>query len=57
MFRVKSFDRRICHRPMKDRTVKDERRRRERTFVIKSRSGWSGAVCGFVSSPETAVVE
>lgn len=57
MFREKSLDRRICHRPMKERTVREERRRRERTFVIRSRSGWSGAVGGFVSSPETAAEE
>jgi len=54
---VKSLDRRICHRPMKERTVREERRRRERTFVIRSTSGWSGAVGGFVSSPETAAEE
>nr|BAD94057.1 hypothetical protein [Arabidopsis thaliana] len=42
---------------MKERTVREERRRRERTFVIRSTSGWSGAVGGFVSSPETAAEE
>lgn len=36
-----SFVRSTCHRPMKDWTVMVERRRRERTSVIRSRS-----VCG-----------
>lgn len=37
--RLESLERRTCHRPMKDLTERDERRRKERSWVMTSRVG------------------
>ena len=52
-WREVSLGRRTCHRPMKDWTVIVDRRRRERTFVIRFRSVSGGCSCG---GSEVAVV-
>lgn len=61
-WREVSLERRDCHRPAKDRTVRDDRRRRERRGFIRSRRDWGeaaveedGGCCGGAAAAEGCI--